>query len=1232
MAKSKKFVLAILSLALVLSLGFLSFTTAKYVLEIGNSGSNMGDDGDIPYALQNKIEVTSQEDLFSALENGYPYIVLSDEVRDPLIVTQETMDVKKSLVIDLNGKRLERVGSNAMLNVPEGLTLTIIDSNKTATGGLYNPVGTVLQVSGGSLSVRGGKYESGPRTWEYVSYTANNRISTGEIQNVQYYVKGSATKETRIMPIINPTIEKEIDGTIKSVDGNVYFDVAYKDIPADTYCYYVTSDNFTSGMTVGLDNSTADFSYTYYAKPGTYEYLSAEEPTDEHVQVMVYGYTKDIQKAMGRGDYTETVTPATGVDPDNAPWYAAVKMEDGTLSVECEGSSVALNSANYLNEHDYQTFSKGSFISYFGVETTACVQFTGGKMTVSTDGVFATVNPKTVNSINPNALSAEGRGICVHNNGTGTGNGGTLTINKGNLLTYNMSAVRLMDGTCFVKKSMCYRVQDTQYYKKQEGYITGTGTIYSAGGDVEVFDTQFWVSSLEEFDGEEEQTGNIDSKGAYGIYSAGGKISTTNSVIHIDGDCCRGIYSNPLSNIDPTVSKDSSGGSVSLYNTLVYVAGNRTFGIYSKGGTITIDADDPKTENGVLVYNSRFFLSGRKIMGIFANLPHGDGRAVHSVEMNNTRIRVNTSEGATNENGDFNVAINSINASLLFTNISVESGAYGITASEGDLTFKDCTLNTKSAPAIILKNGKITARGAIDIDCYIKKEYVDSVPNIWRASSPEHNYLRTYAGIDIQNGTLNVLKENDLGRDQTLTGNEFDYFFDTDVVTRQTKDRIGDNLGNDIPYVNNGGTRSYVFETNGQMKATSAMLPAAMSAVRVMGTRGENALTITSNCKITAKVGGGILVRDGNVNLGDETEQNITVETQGTEYYSDIYHFMGKKYWDYRDTKTGGNAMFVSGGNVVSKATKLTLKSALGNGLFVTGASIRPDVNMNYKGEITFADGSPDNPVPTVTIDAGTFIGDATDTFINDRSWEFYFTGPSSFYGVKVVCGGKVEINGGTFGGYGAVCTMGAITNTAVKAHLTITGDYRYASKRITMSGKRDVACFYNASDVTINSIDNPYAKIYSSDKYDYDNAADFGVAIPYGANTAIVIESNGPAFGSMVNINGGYYRAVKGDERGAKAIWCANTNAELNINGGYYIGNNGGSGDGGAIQQNQTLAALNLNGGYFFNYSGGSVLTMSTKCNLGTGKNFYLLDASSGYFTKTDSISDKTHSTVCVA
>ncbi len=1306
MTKSKKIVLFVLIATLVLSFGLLSFTAAKYIREVGNSGSHMGDTGDIPLNMLDKIEVTNQEELKNALQNKYPYVKLSDKVKDPLIITQDIMQVSSSLVLDLNGKRLERVGSAAMVNVEEGITLTIIDSNKNATGGLYNPVGTVLQVTGGTLNVRGGKFESGPRTWEYASYTktstVHNRLENNVLSEVQYFDATTGDAGIKLtMPIISPKITTdETSGEVIGVDGNIYFDVAYNGIPADTYCYYVSSDNFSSNTTTGFDDSAADFRYTYYVQPKTYIYAEDQTNTEGLVQITVYGFEKDIQKAMGWGNSTETITAASGVNSADAPWYAAVRMDGGTLNVDCQdptkvdslGKNTYVNTENYLtlgmgidnegnqltgeaytlNVEAYKYFGKGSFISYFGVETASCVQFTSGEMNVATDGVFATVNPKTIRNIykddpdkeekEKNALASEGRGICIHNNGNSTNTDyGILTVNKGNFLTYNMSIVRLMEGTCIVNDSKCYRVQDTSFYKHKEngdviGYTSGTGTVYSAGGDVKIFDTEVWIKSKKTIT-DEAATEITDFEGAYGIYAAKGNISATDTTIYADGDCCRGIYSNPLQeNNDQSGAKGPSGegGHVDLKNIKVFVSGTRTFGVYSRGGTITIDADEPVLDevHDVLAYNSRFFMTGNRTMCVYAT-NDATLREAKAIEMSNTRIRVNVSldenykpiyTSIENRPGDFNVAVNSVNANLLFDNVSVESSAYGVTALNGTLDIFNCDINAMNASATVVKGGTINVQGKTSVNCYIKQEYVDNVPNLWERylGTDTRNYFKTHSGIDIQGGLLNIVKTN-----EKSTTDKFIYTFDTDVVTPQTKDRIIIDENGNLPYVVNGknadGTeiKSPVFGTNGQMNAASAMLPAAMCAVRVSGgIKGLDALNITCDCEITAKVGGGVLVRDGNVKLGDEGQQFITIETQGGDFYSDKYQFMGKPYWDYRDTKTGGNALFVSGGNVTSKATNLTLKSALGNGLFVTGASILPDADFKYKGEIKL-----DNP-PIVEIDAGTFKGDATNAYLynnwqGDKWWNFVFTGPSSFYGVKVVCGGDVTINGGSFSGYGAVCTMGAITENPVPAHLTINGDYNNMLDRITMEGKRDVACFYNASYVTINSNDNPDAKIIASDKYDYANAEDFGVAIPNGANTAIVIEALGHGSGTEVKINGGYYRAIAGDPTGAKAIWCSNNNATLTINGGYFIGNKNkdNGNNGGAIQlyQYTQLAALNLNGGYFFNYDGGDVLTgtiPSDMLHLGENneKTFYQLTVDeNGYFTKKDNDAVGTYSNYAV-
>lgn len=419
MTKSRRIILAILTMMFVLTFGFASWSMAKYVIERGNE-NEIKNGVDIPIDVVNKVEVTSQEDLFNALENGYPYITLSDDVRDPLIVTQDTMDVKKSLILDLNGKKLERISRNPMLNVKEGVTLTIVDSSIGQSGGLYNPVGTVLQVSGGSLDVRAGKYESGPRVWEYSSDLGNhNNTKIAGYQEVVYREQGKA-ETTLKMPIVQPDITT--DGSeITAVNGNIYYDSAEvlgtnTLIPDDTYCFYVTGDSFTSGSTVDFERTEADFSYSYYAKEGSYEYAGTTESANT-VQITIYGFKHNIRTAMGIAE-NETINADKVLSGlESAPFYATIKMLGGSLDINCSGTAYQGKEAKDLTVADYQAFGTGCFITYFGVEAASCVQFMGGEMKISTSGVLATINPSLIPKGKGKPLSSEGRSICVHNNG-----------------------------------------------------------------------------------------------------------------------------------------------------------------------------------------------------------------------------------------------------------------------------------------------------------------------------------------------------------------------------------------------------------------------------------------------------------------------------------------------------------------------------------------------------------------------------------------------------------------------------------------------------------------------------------------------------------------------------------------------------------------------------------------------------------------------------------------------
>ena len=150
--KNKYGLLGFLALLLVLCtlLGVL-FTQARYVEE-AVSGSDIYD-GDMEYIVAEQVEVESVEELIAAIENGYSNIKIADSVDNPLIITSGVTDVGTDLILDLNGHEIQRNNRDPMLNIENGVRLTIIDTSSQQEGSFYNPVGSVLQIGGGSYSL-----------------------------------------------------------------------------------------------------------------------------------------------------------------------------------------------------------------------------------------------------------------------------------------------------------------------------------------------------------------------------------------------------------------------------------------------------------------------------------------------------------------------------------------------------------------------------------------------------------------------------------------------------------------------------------------------------------------------------------------------------------------------------------------------------------------------------------------------------------------------------------------------------------------------------------------------------------------------------------------------------------------------------------------------------------------------------------------------------------------------
>ena len=352
-------------------------SVSRYVGEVSASfeGSQ-----DINYTVNSVFEVKTQEELFAAINQGYSYIQISKDVENPLIVTQKAETLDSDLILDLNGIEIQRNGSDPILNIGPGVRLTVTDTSEEQSGGLYNPIGSVFNITGGTLTIVTGNFESGPRYSEYYSYNThivadNNSIRRtivlDELKTVSYYAKGSTTPTTKQAPIIKsyPTAYGELTYT----HGNLYFDVGVDldtnstsdiSISADTYCYYRTNESDLSDTKV--DAATADWYYTYYVDS---EYNYVDEPDSESILITIYGYENTIADAASKS----VVTDHEGNKTDER--FAAIKMNAGELQV-----------------------SDGDFFSYFGIDTTACVNASGGKISIR-EGNFSSRVPNASKDI-----------------------------------------------------------------------------------------------------------------------------------------------------------------------------------------------------------------------------------------------------------------------------------------------------------------------------------------------------------------------------------------------------------------------------------------------------------------------------------------------------------------------------------------------------------------------------------------------------------------------------------------------------------------------------------------------------------------------------------------------------------------------------------------------------------------------------------------------------------------
>ena len=726
-------------LMLILSLVFFTSTIvassiSKYVTQ---KQAYFGDKEHLDYTVNAVFVVRNQEELFAAINQGYTYVQLDQDIENPLIVTQKAETLNTDLILDLNGIEIQRNGYEPILNIKPGVRLTVVDTSSEQTGGLYNPVGSVFNIYGGTLTVVTGNFESGPRYSEYYSY--NNYVLDGSNdsqtkrtlvedapQRANFYEKDASTgqfkpAEVKNLPIIKSYPEKT--GNVEYNHGNLYFDEKVE-IPGsdlviepDTYCYYRTSED--SGVDTSAD-SMADWYYTYYVSKDNFTYISPNGNEEDHIKITIFGYYNTIKQA------SEITDPAK--------YYAAIQMTSGTLDVQ-----------------------NGTFNQYFGVDTTACVNAKGvdinikkgkfssrvpnatyyteyGKGTKEVDTVCFTSsyfdnykwNDATTNYISGSyngRLAKVGESYCILNGGSanvtiGTGDlyssnnniismgGGALSISGGDFTkrvtnginvadgeSTEMAAINMQDGTLDISSATCSVFGDSSAgILMQKGKLTVEQTQFDLQGNVinGIYslidnDTDFQVLN---------SSFTLNGNNAVGIYSKYGKVNisaNTSALLSIEGDNSYGIYvknsgSVASDNYSYALNGDNSIGilaesdatGINVTNGSMNIVGSNTFGIKS-----SIVGDGKFT-----VKNLPITMTGGDIQtGIFAENGSVQVSAENPAEISTSGT---TGRGIHVKNGG---SVISTNYSYSLSGaesigIDAESGAKGINVTNGEMNIQ----------------------------------------------------------------------------------------------------------------------------------------------------------------------------------------------------------------------------------------------------------------------------------------------------------------------------------------------------------------------------------------------------------------------------------------------------------------------------------------------------------------------------------------------------------------
>ncbi len=1040
-AKTRKALLYIFMSLFILTMFTASLTFGRYSAE---QSSDSHYSGDFEYVLSDAIVVNSIDEFFDAINNGYSNIQIGDEVDNPLIITGDTGNVWADLTIDLNGHELQRNDRDPLLNVSEGFRLTIIDSK--GGGSLYNPVGSVLRSSGGTITVTDGIMESGPRNGNRVDEKVSdvesditNQSELDEYANnsngfdsatggafsgtgtVTYYTNNngsSYTEDPATMPIIIPTqITRQwtTDGqtiTQNALNGNMYLEGRYtpegtKYFDSDTYLYYTIEGTGVSNEGIAASTTSADFYYTYYVNSSNYGYVSSA-PQDDALLVTVYGYN--------------------GVKAGS----------QNSAAIEATGGEVLVRG--------------GAYYSYFGEENTYCINANSGYMSVDSSSAIS--------------FYAYGNGVCVNCDFTGSTRTGDadLRITNGNFYSELGNTISVSNGVMEI---------GTATFTKD---ASATGNNVSQGANKSVIDISsgtLTISNSAEL--------NIFGSGVTGISArSGAKVETNNTTIEFNNNQQNGYTYN--------FGISSEGGDISCSGTTkLYITGSNSTGILSSRGTIT----------GGEITGGTINIEGEFNCNVKMLSDSGEG----SSELSSTVIYTN--------GGTVNLNTTTVNGENTDGSVDygteIESDGFGFVVYSGDLNIGGTGtthIETTRGTAVYLNGGtlKVDSNSTLDV-----VSEIDGACTWALGSTDGTQKLNRYNGVYIRGGsldsqgTLNVthtgVQNDDLGEGDN-SGLDCSIIDGNKVVAGNITGGISSSDSISEAFKNAYSSfkiKSYAVRIEGEDQ-----ISVNIRAGEIKNSVGGGVYVSSDNLQSEINLG----------DKNNQSEEDIlTVTTIGSETYS--YWNRSLNWWQYEASystvdyisvngggsnwyfyvpRTGGHAVQIVGGTV--NIYNGTYSAAQGNGILVEGGdvTIEDGTFLGNDAEVTA-----DNPLPGAGASYGFKMYGGNLTILDGN---FGFIDSNN--------NGTIEDDEQSTGGGAFV--MGVTSTNDQNQVVNTTATVTMTGGKINVRGSTGFAVWYNAN-VTFgdrnDSTKNPTITAA-------DTGMTLETNIPQGANGSIVNIYNG--------------------------------------------------------------------------------------------------------------------------